>query len=104
MSSGALWFLYIVQSDVTGHLYTGISPDPDRRVRQHNGLIKGGSKATRGGRPWRLVFIEECPSKSCALRREHAIKQLTRAAKLTLVERHRQIEDTGALTPPVEDR
>lgn len=98
-----LWFLYIVQSETNGRLYTGISRAPEQRLRQHNGIIKGGSKATRPGRPWRIVFTEECPSKSCALRREYALKQLTRAAKLALIERHRQIEDVGALAPKVED-
>lgn len=97
------WFLYIVQSVSRRRFYTGITTTPLRRVSQHNGLIKGGAKATRSGRPWKLVYVEACPDKSTALRREHALKQLSPAAKLALIERHRQVEDAGTLPPDVED-
>ena len=41
------WYLYMVQTG-NGLLYTGISTDPIRRLRQHSGELAGGAKALRG--------------------------------------------------------
>lgn len=77
------WFVYVLQSDVDGRLYTGISDDVERRLVTHN---EGrGAKATRPWRPWRVVYVETYASKGEALRREAAIKRLSRARKLALV-------------------
>ncbi len=78
------WFVYIIQSQVNGRLYTGITTDPARRLQEHN---KGrrGAKATRGGRPWTLAFLAPYSSKGAALRREAAIKRLKRTDKLQLI-------------------
>jgi putative endonuclease len=62
-----------------GTYYTGWSTDPERRVRQHNG--GKGARYTRGRLPVRLVYVEECPDKSAALKRERAIKALTHSQK-----------------------
>ena len=50
------WFFYIIQN---GHCtYAGVSPDPVRRLRQHNGEIKGGAKYTTSkGSGWKHVCI-----------------------------------------------
>lgn len=77
------WFVYILASFSTGRLYTGISTEPERRLREHNGGPRG-AKYTRSGRPWKIVRLEEVPSRSAALKREHAIKKMNRAAKLAL--------------------
>lgn len=77
------WFVYIIQSDPTGRLYTGITTDPVRRLQEHNGGRRG-AKATRAGRPWRLAFQAPYGSRGEALRREAAIKRFRRAAKLRL--------------------
>ena len=62
-----------------GTYYTGWSTEPERRTRQHN---RGkGARYTRSRRPVRLVYVEECPDKSAALKRERAIKALTRLQK-----------------------
>ena len=62
-----------------GTYYTGWSTDPERRTRQHN---RGkGARYTRSRRPVRLVYVEECPDKSAALKRERAIKALSRLQK-----------------------
>jgi putative endonuclease len=76
------WFLYILQSTITGKLYTGISTDPDRRLILHN--AGKGAKFTRAGRPWIIVYREQVGSKSEALRRELAVKKLSRSEKLSL--------------------
>lgn len=78
------WWVYVLRSDTTGKLYTGISPDPDRRLIEHNTSQKG-AKATRAGRPWKIVFRELQGSRGDALRREAVIKKMTRVQKLRLV-------------------
>jgi putative endonuclease len=65
--------------------YTGASNNPDRRLLKHNGLLRGGARFTRKGRPWKIVYVEGSMPKSDALRRERAIKKLRRQAKLDLI-------------------
>ncbi len=78
------WHVYILRcADDT--LYTGITTDLARRLRQHN-QSPAGARYTRARRPVELVYSETLASKGDALRREHAIKQLDRAAKLQLLE------------------
>lgn len=66
-----------------GSLYTGITNDLEHRVAVHNSG-KGG-KYTRSHLPVTPVYWEAVPDKSTALRRELAIKALTRAEKLELI-------------------
>lgn len=66
-----------------GSLYTGITNDLEHRVAVHNSG-KGG-KYTRSHLPVTPVYWETVPDKSTALRRELAIKALTRAEKLELI-------------------
>lgn len=77
-----LWFLYIIQSTITGKLYTGISTEPELRLQKHN--AGKGAKFTRAGRPWVFIYREPVGSKSEALRRELAVKKLSRSEKLNL--------------------
>lgn len=77
------YYVYIVEC-ADGSLYTGITTDIDRRVREHNGEGVRGARTTRVRRPVTLRYIEEQPSRSAALKREHAIKQLPRTEKLAL--------------------
>ena len=80
------WFVYIIRSSPgLDRLYCGVSPEPERRLRKHNGELLGGAKATRAGRPWSIVYIEGPMTKVYALRREFRIKKLTRRAKLALI-------------------
>jgi putative endonuclease len=77
------WYVYIVSCrDQT--LYTGITNDPDRRLREHNST-KNGAIYTRGRRPVTLVYLKRFPSRSAASRCEHLIKKLTTAGKNQLV-------------------
>jgi len=78
-----MWFVYLAQN-ADGVFYTGIALDPDHRLLQHNGLKSGGAKATRGKGPWRIVYTERRSSKGEALRREAAIKRLSRKQKAML--------------------
>ncbi|MGN1000146.1 MAG: GIY-YIG nuclease family protein [Faecousia sp.] len=77
------WKLYILRCG-DGSLYTGITTDVQRRLAQHCG--GKGAKYTRGRGPLELVYSEECGSKSDALKRELAVKALTREEKLKLLQ------------------
>jgi len=57
--------------------------DLEKRIAKHND--KSGARYTRSRLPVVLVYSEECITKSQALKREYAIKQLTREEKLKLI-------------------
>ena len=69
-----------------GTLYTGWTNDLEKRLRAHNEGT--GGKYTRARRPVELVYHECFDTKEEAMRREWAIKQLTRAEKLALMGGH----------------
>lgn len=46
---------YLLQSTTCPRTYFGYTTNIQRRLRQHNGEIKGGAKKTQQGRPWTLV-------------------------------------------------
>ena len=75
------WFVYIVQCR-DDSLYTGITTNVERRMQQHNEGT--GAKYTRSRRPVELVYWEEVSSHSDALKREYAIKHLSREDKLKI--------------------
>jgi predicted GIY-YIG superfamily endonuclease len=77
-----LWFVYILCC-ADDSLYTGITRDINRRCRQHNDGT--ASRYTRSRRPTKLVWQEPHPSQSSALKREAAIKAMTRPAKRLLI-------------------
>ncbi|CAC9924794.1 GIY-YIG catalytic domain protein [Aedoeadaptatus nemausensis] len=63
--------------------YTGYTTDPERRLQQHN---KGtASKYTRSRLPVSMVYLESVSDRSTGLKREHAIKKLTREKKMKLI-------------------
>ena len=76
------WFVYMLRCG-DGSLYTGYSDDVCRRVAAHQS--GKGAKYTRSRLPVELVYQEELPDKSAALRREAAIKRLSRTQKLALI-------------------
>ena len=76
-------YTYIL-SCADGTLYTGWTNDLDRRLAAHN-AGKGG-KYTRVRLPVTLVYHEEFDTKEEAMSREYAIKQMTRAQKMKLID------------------
>ncbi len=87
------WYVYILRCG-DGTLYTGITDDVPRRLASHR--AGRGAKYTRGRGPLELVWQEEVPDKSAALRREIAIKRLARKEKEKLI--------GGTKKPPFERR
>lgn len=78
------WCVYMLQCS-DGSLYTGVTTDLARRLRQHNGEIIGGAKYTRNKRPVQIVWHEAQQSRSDAAKREYEIKKYSRAEKLGLI-------------------
>ena len=70
------WVLYIVENK--GCTYVGVSPDPVRRLRQHNGEISGGAKYTTGKGPgWKhLCLVRGFQDKIQAMQFEWAVKHV----------------------------
>lgn len=78
------WYVYMVEC-ADGTLYSGVTTDVERRIKEHNDSPKG-AKYTRAKRPVVLVYTERCENRSGATKREYALKQLSREEKLKLVQ------------------
>ena len=78
------WFVYIIECRDKS-FYCGVTTDLKRRMRQHNGKLKGGSRYCKGRRPLKLVYKEEALDSGAALRRENEIRKLSRTEKEVLV-------------------
>ncbi|MDD2758502.1 MAG: GIY-YIG nuclease family protein [Patescibacteria group bacterium] len=78
-----MYYVYILKCrDKT--LYTGITVDLVRRVKEHNSS-KLGAKYTRARRPVKLVYAKKFRNRSLASQAESRIKKLTREEKLKLI-------------------
>ena len=79
------WVVYMLKCN-DNSIYTGISNDLIKRLETH---AKGnGSKYIRTRLPFKLIYTEECQSKSKALKREIEIKKLSKNNKELLVKLH----------------
>lgn len=81
----AQWFVYILRC-ADNSLYTGITTDIEKRLKQHNGLEKNGAKYTRGRQPVNLIYQEPSASRSTASKREIEIKRLPKIQKEKLIQ------------------
>ncbi len=78
--------VYIVQcKDDT--LYTGITTDIQRRIKEHNSSDVLGAKYTKYRRPVVLVYEKEFSSRSTASSEEARIKKLSRSEKEALIKK-----------------
>lgn len=79
------WYVYMVQCN-DGSLYTGVTTDVARRVREHNGEFKNkGSKYTKARRPVALVYSKRKKNRSYAQTEEAKLKKLKREQKVLLI-------------------
>ena len=80
------WVVYVIQSQIPrktasgkpaeGFFYVGCTTDVERRLRQHNGEIKGGAKYTSKHRPWKLMCTYGTyANRSEAMKAEKALKR-----------------------------
>lgn len=77
-----MWFVYVLLCE-DGSLYTGYSNDVDHRFSDHKDG-KGG-RYTRSHKPIKLIYSEELPTKSQALKRERQIKGWSREKKINIL-------------------
>ena len=93
-----MYYIYTLRC-ADGSLYTGITTDVKRRMRQHLGHIKGGAKYTARHRPESLVMLWQTEEKSPAMRLEYAIKHLPKSDKERLIRSPRSLP---ALCPKLD--
>jgi predicted GIY-YIG superfamily endonuclease len=76
MATEKMWIFYIIYNE--HYTYAGVSPDPTRRLRQHNGEISGGAKYTTDkGAGWQhLCLVEGFRNNIEALQFEWAVKHI----------------------------
>lgn len=85
------WVLYVLKCrDST--LYTGITNDLRRRITQHNNGT--ASRYTRSRLPVKLAHQELCRGRSSALKKEYALKQLSRKEKEKYIKRKAMAPDS----------
>lgn len=76
------YYCYILEcADRT--YYTGWTTNPERRLKQHNN--GSGSRYTRTRLPVKIVYLEPQPDRTTAMKRERAIKRLSRERKIKLI-------------------
>ena len=77
------WYVYVIRAS-DDSLYTGVTTDVQRRFKEHGDPGKG-ARFFRGRQPVEVVYTETSPDRGSALRREAAIKSLSRLDKLKLI-------------------
>lgn len=84
-----MYFVYILQcADKT--LYTGITVDVKRRLREHNSSALG-AKYTKTRRPVALIYGKKFRNRSLASKEEARIKGLSREEKLVLIKNFKRV-------------
>ena len=79
-----MYKVYIIKcSDNT--LYTWITTDLEKRIKQHNWKLTWWAKYTRSRQPVELLYFEYAENRSIASKRELEIKKLDRNNKLRLI-------------------
>lgn len=78
-----MWFVYMARCK-DGTLYTGVTTDLKRRLKEHN-TGKLGAKYTKSKRPILLVYMEKSTNRSTAQSREYVLRKLTKKEKEQLI-------------------
>ncbi|MEI6631428.1 MAG: GIY-YIG nuclease family protein [bacterium] len=82
------WRVYILQCK-DGKLYTGITNDLGRRLKEHSS--GRGCRFTKYRTPVELVYSQKAKSRPQALRLEVSIKRMPRQKKLELIISQRKL-------------
>lgn len=100
-----MWKCYLLATNDGGSqkTYVGVTPDLDRRLRQHNGLLSGGAKATHGRQWERICHVAGFPDHTSVLQFEWRWKQLSRPPRASgppLERRLKALQELLALDRP----
>ena len=76
------YYVYMIQSEKDGSIYTGIAINPEERLKKHNNNT--GAKYTRHRGPFVMIWNTECPNRSAASKLEYSIKKLSHNEKREL--------------------
>jgi putative endonuclease len=89
-SATQVWYLYILRCG-DGTLYSGVSPDVERRLREHSSGGPRAAKYLRGRGPLQLVYTRPFDSRGAALSAEAGVKKLSRREKEALLSEAAQV-------------
>jgi len=79
-----VYFVYVVKTS-GDTLYTGITTNLERRLKEHNSHTSKSAKYTRTFDSCKLVYSESFPDRSSATKREIEIKKMTKTQKNKLL-------------------
>jgi len=82
--SDKTWSLYLLRNE-RGALYTGVTTDVERRLREHRGELRGAARFTRACKELELVYSCAIGTRSLALKVESRVKKLSKADKEELL-------------------
>ncbi|MEK7603722.1 MAG: GIY-YIG nuclease family protein [Patescibacteria group bacterium] len=77
-----MYFVYLAKCE-DGSIYTGITTDPKRRLKEHQSGV--GGAYTRAKKVVKILYTEEFPTRSLASKRESEIKGWSRVKKTALI-------------------
>ena len=77
-----MYYVYMLESELDGDIYKGITFDYIKRLEQHN---EGSSKFTKSKRPWRLIFVQVVQTKKDALQEEKRLKKCNKKYLVWLI-------------------
>ena len=92
-------YVYIAKCS-DGTYYTGYTNDLEKRLLAHN--TGKGAKYTKSRCPVELVYYETFDTKEEAMRREYAVKQLSRIKKIQLISGKNKVAQTLLVEPKNE--
>lgn len=103
MEKSKAWYCYMLERADGRRTYVGATVDPDRRLRQHNGEIAGGARATRGGVWRRAYLVGGFADERDALRFEWRWKWLSRTSGIGETWKERRAYALGQLLAEKEE-
>ncbi len=80
-----MYYTYIMRCE-DGSLYTGITTDVQRRLKEHQGKLPGGAKYTKGRMPTKVEVVWQSDNRSLASKLEYRIKKLSKQDKELLIQ------------------
>ncbi len=92
------YYVYILKCH-GGVLYTGITADIKKRIREHVLALPAGAKFTRAHKPEEIVGLWKTENKSLALKLEYRIKSLKRTEKLKLIASPETVSGIASAAP-----